>query len=96
LDILTSKQVSEWLAYDRLDPIGEYRNDSRFAIVCSTITNIARSIWGKNGSKMTLISDFMPQYEQKQINRKPKQSVEQMKDILKTIAGVYGKKRSKK
>jgi len=91
LDILTSKQVSEWEAYDRIDPIGEYRNDTRTALVCSTITNLMRSIWGKKGSKMSSLSDFILQWgNEKKVEKK--QTPEQMRDAFFALTGLKKKK----
>ena len=44
LEQLTSSQVSEWMVYNRLDPIGEWRADYRIAVLCSTIANIGNSV----------------------------------------------------
>jgi hypothetical protein len=91
---LTSEQVNEWQAYDKLEPIGEQRADYRLAILCSVITNIARAIWGKKGCKMSTIDDFLFRWDrEEQVVAEPKkQSVGDMKKILQTIVQLSGKK----
>ena len=85
LDNLTSKQISEWEAYDRLDPIGEWREDFRLAYLSSLITNISISVHGKKGAKLTQPIDFMLEWgkEKKEIE---KQSTDQIKEALMSFA----------
>lgn len=106
---MTSAQLSEWEAYDRLEPIGEGRADFRMAYTVSAITNIARAIWGKKGSVMSSPDDFMPKWgeeaeEQETTVRslgvhgwveKRKQTVDEMKQIVYSIAGAFKVKKGK-
>jgi len=65
LDELTSVQLSEWEAYDRLDPIGKWRDDFRIASLTSVVTNIARTLYhdSKKGELvLTSPSDYMPKW----------------------------------
>ena len=103
LDQLTSIQLSEWQAYDRLEPMGEDRADFRMAYLSTIITNIARKLYGKAGVEMTVPLDFMPEWDREEedieegkIHMPKKQTVEQMKHILEAIAGVQNKKIKKK
>ena len=61
--------------------------------MCSVVTNLALAAWGKKGVKMTSIMDFMPNwggYEDDAATPMPStQTVEEMADILKSIAGTY-------
>lgn len=59
LSEISSVQFAEWMAYSRLEPWGEERDDLRMAIIASTIANVNR---GKN-SKAFSPQDFMPQFE---------------------------------
>ena len=91
LDELTSAQLSEWEAYCRLEPFEEQRADYRNAQMCSIVVNIAISMWGKKGVKITTPSNFMPEWDYEEdipMPEVPKQSVEEMADILRSIAGV--------
>ena len=56
---MTSLQFAEWMAYSRLEPWGEERDDLRMGIVASTIANVYR----KEGKKPFKPADFMPQFE---------------------------------
>lgn len=52
----TVKEFAEWIAYDRIDPIGEQRADLRMAVLA---TVVARS----GGSKTAKPSDFIPRFD---------------------------------
>jgi hypothetical protein len=93
LDQLTSKQISEWEAYDRIDPIGTWREDFRMAYLSSLITNLTISVHGKKGAKTTSPIDFMPEWDKDAIKLgKPTQTVEEMKQILLGIAKTQNRK----
>lgn len=93
LDQLTSKQLSEWEAYDRLDPIGSWREDFRMAYLSSLITNLTISVHGKKGAKTTTPMEFMPEWDREGVIHEPKkQSVEEMKAIMMGIAKNQNKK----
>lgn len=54
-----SREFAEWLAYDRLDPIGRERLDLHAGIVACTIANVHRS----RSTRTYEPSDFMPRYD---------------------------------
>jgi hypothetical protein len=56
---ISSEQLSEWMAYSKLEPWGEDRDDLRMGIVASVIANSNR---GK-GQKPFKPTDFMPSFE---------------------------------
>jgi len=94
---LTGPQLAEWEAYDKIDPVGTWREDYRVAHLISTITNIARTIWHdkeKGELKLTDPKEFMPQFQKK--GTKPKvekyQSMEQMKETMLAVARAQNKK----
>jgi len=87
LDHLTSAQLSEWEAYDKIDPIGTWREDYRIAVLDSLIVNIVSKLYAKKGHtpKEVLPMDFMPNWTgDKRIEKK--QSVQDMKQVLMSIA----------
>jgi len=88
---LTSFQISEWEAYDRVDPIGEWRADFRHAQLRSMITNITRTLYPKKGEepKMTVPLDFMPDWigSDKEETELTGQSIAEQKRVLMGIAG---------
>ena len=94
MDLLTSRQISEWEAYDKIDPIGTWRDDFRLAKIESLITNIVQQLYAKKGHtpKLTNPLDFMIDWAGE---RKPvvkQQSVEAMKQALRSIANSQNKK----
>jgi len=84
--VITSKQLSEWEAYDRLDPIGTWREDYRLAYISSLLTNLTISVHGKKGTKSTNPIDFMLNWDLEKAKEPKKQSVEDMKATLLGIA----------
>lgn len=56
---ISSEQLSEWMAYSRLEPWGEERDDLRMGIIASTIANVYR----EKGKKPFKPQDFMPAFD---------------------------------
>jgi len=98
---LTSNQISEWEAYDRLDPIGTFRADYRMASLSATVTNLVLSLYGKKGVKHTSANEFLPKWDE-MINedevelKTNKQSANEMRDILMSIASNHNRSMNKK
>lgn len=93
MDQITSAQLSEWEAYDKIDPIGTWRDDYRIAVLDSLIVNIVSKLYAKKGHtpKEVLPMEFMPNWTgEKRIDRK--QSVDDMKSMLMGIAAAANKK----
>ena len=61
MDQLTFFQISEWEAYDRIDPIGDWRDDFRGAKLESLLVNIVNQLFAKKGHTPVITSplDFM-------------------------------------
>ena len=95
LDELSAYEIAEWEAYDRLDPIGEFRADFRMAELATVITNIAIK-WAAGKKKVDLVDilDFIPKWDAGAPKEVKKQSVEEMKKALKEIAN-HAKKQPK-
>jgi hypothetical protein len=72
--VMSSKDIVEAMAYQRINPHSQSRFDLRSAIVASTIANINR---GK-GTRPYKPSDFMPDYSGKKQNK----VAEQLKAIF--------------
>ena len=53
---MSSEELSEWMAFDRLEPIGWARVDLVGGLLCSLLANQHR----KRGSKAFKPGDFMP------------------------------------
>jgi hypothetical protein len=88
LDQLTSYEISEWEAFDKIEPIGIWKDDYRLAYLSSLITNLTISTHGKKSAKFTNPIDFMLDWDvtKEKSTEVPKQSVEDMKAILQGIA----------
>lgn len=96
MDQLTSEQLSEWEAFDRLDPIGKWRDEFNFAVLDSLIVNIVSRLYAKKGHTPREVSptEFMPNWSgEKKIAKR--QSVEEMKQALLSIAKSVNKKLEK-
>ena len=81
---VTSRQLSEWGEYSKLEPFGEERADLRSAIIAATMANLWR---GKGKPAKT--EDFMPKFGVEQ--PKDPQDLEDMKRAMQRIAGIVGK-----
>lgn len=77
---LTARQLVEWEAYNKIDPIGTEREDFRMAFLAMIITNVAIGALGSKNAKTAKLEDFMPDWDT--TKPKPVQSAEQMKNIL--------------
>lgn len=58
---ISSREFTEWIAYNRIEPFGEKRADIRSAIVASVIANVNRDKKKKPSPFKT--DDFMPEFE---------------------------------
>jgi len=92
LDQLSAKQINEWEAYDKLDPIGTWRADYRMAALSSLIMN-GMIAWSgdKEEKKPTVPLDFMPDWGGDNEKEAPQQSVEDQKRVLRAL--VSGQKK---
>lgn len=91
---LTAFQLAEWEAFDKIDPLGSFRDDFRMATMCATNTNLAIQVnSSKKNPKLTTALDFMPDWDGSlKERRNKKQSVEEMKALLLGIAGAQNAK----
>lgn len=88
MDQLTSSQISEWEVYDKLDPIGSWRDDYQTAALLALITNLANSIYGKKGEIKTVTAlDFMPDWDIS--NKKKKQSGMSQEELSMNILSAF-------
>jgi hypothetical protein len=95
LDQLTSVQISEWEAYNKIDPIGTWRDDFRFAKLTALLQNIVSTLYAEKGTKPKLIAaiDEMPDWlGEKEKEPEEKQSWQDMKSIFMSIAKEHNAK----
>lgn len=52
---MDSHELSEWVAFDAVEPIGGLRGDINAALICTLLANINR----KRGSKALKVEDFL-------------------------------------
>ena len=91
---LTSFQISEWEAYDHIDPIGTWRDDFRTASLASLITNIVLHLYSEKGKTPKILTalDFMPDWTGEREKESMKQDTESMKQMLLEMAERQNKK----
>ena len=81
--------------YDKLDPIGTWRDDFRLAYISSLLTNLTISVHGKKGAKTTNPMDFMLDWDLEKKEPK-KQSMEGMKAALRGLSSFVNRKAKEK
>lgn len=91
MDHLSSFQISEWEAFDRIDPIGSWREDFRMAYTAAILTNLTIAVNGKKGAKLSVPFDFMPKWDSDGVVEIKRQTPEEMKEILSAIIGNHNK-----
>ena len=84
--------MSEWAAYDRIDPVGEWRNDFRFADLEALIINSLKMLYSEKGKMVELVQvkDLMPKWG---VTKKPeakRQNIEGMKAMFNEISKITG------
>jgi hypothetical protein len=83
LERVSSREISEWMAFSQLEPFGSQVGFLGHAITAATVANVHR---GK-GKKAYKPDDFMPQFGPKE-----PQTVEEMLQIAQTLTiGLGGK-----
>ena len=68
---MSSRELSEWMAYATLEPFGEERADLRAGIVASTVANVHR---GK-GDKPIPPTDFLPKFWEEEPDDEPPEAL---------------------
>jgi hypothetical protein len=83
--------LTEWIAYASIEPFGTGIDDQRMGMICSSIMNAMLMVHSdpKKKPKWYVPSDFIPDYlGEEEIVEDKKQTVDDMKQVLKAIAGV--------
>lgn len=89
LEELTAEELAEWEAYNKIQPVGTWRQDFRFAMIASTVVNLAKSIWGKRSERNNLKKpqDFMPKWDSGEEDKEvPQESVDSMRNKFQLLA----------
>ncbi len=85
LSSISSRQLTEWMAYDQLEPFGERRADLRMAILASLIANANRD--PDKRREPFSPADFMPRFESEPQAQPdvPRQTWQQQKAIMQSL-----------
>ena len=78
---MDERERAEWIAYDRLDPIGQQRGDLNAAIIAHTVASV---FCGKG--RQPRVSDFMPDWDTAASGDAGQQSIESMKAVFMAAA----------
>jgi hypothetical protein len=60
---ISSRELSEWMAYYRLEPFGQVRGDLQAGIVASVMANA----WGEKRAKSLRPTDFVLQMDEESL-----------------------------
>lgn len=82
---ISSREFTQWVAKERIDPGNPLRDDIRTALICWTIHSTVRGALGGKG-KAPQISDFLLKFEEK---NKRFQDPEVLKAKMMTWAAQY-------
>lgn len=84
---IDSHEFAEWLAYDRLEPIGPRRADLNAAIIAAAVFNARRS---KRSDKVADPRDFLPKYwEPPAEPATPEELFEKVKSLNELFGGTF-------
>jgi hypothetical protein len=61
LGVISSRELSEWMAFDQVEPIGGRRGDLQAGVVAATVANVNRA----KGQRAYDVTDFVPEYGRK-------------------------------
>jgi len=78
-----SRELSEWIAFARVEPFGLYRADVRSAIIACVIANANRD--PKKKSSLFKVEDFMPKFEPE-----PEMSTDQTVSFIEALNAALG------
>jgi len=78
---ISSRELSEWIAYDAVSPIGESRLDLLFAYLMAVLVNVHK---GKDDTPASP-EDFLIDFWAERVEREPEQSLEEQRAILEML-----------
>lgn len=84
---MPSSLLTEWIAYDQIDPIGLARVDAGFGLVAATIVNVNR----KRGRRAVKPNEMYPPWDKQFVKRHPaKQPWQQQLAIVEMLNAAMG------
>lgn len=92
MERIDSRELSEWMLYERIEPFGERRADLRAAIVAAATTNavVQTAPFLKKKPALVSYTDFMPQFEASEPD--PEQERIERASSLRKLASALGAK----
>lgn len=85
---VSSRELSEWMAYGQLEPFGDERADLRSAIVAAVVANANRD--PKRRRRPFKPRDFMPEFVPRVEAERGKQTWEQQLQIVEMFNIAFG------
>ncbi len=82
---MDSKELTEWMAYARIEPFGQEMENWRAAEICCVLANLYRD--PKKHPEPYKIADFMPVFESRLESEDP--DPEQLLDKVKAIQAMF-------
>lgn len=74
---MSSRELSEWMAFSSLEPFGEIREDYRAGLLCATIANASG-----NYKKNLTPDDFISIFKQTPTNQGPSKMHQQINLLM--------------
>ena len=98
--VLSSSQISEWVAYAELEPFGSTHENNLWGMLCATVANFSQLVV-KDGVKRKMFTpaDFVPDFLKEPaelVEKKKGQTIEEMKTVLLGFASTSNRKRGKR
>ena len=86
---MTSRELTEWMAFYQLEPFGPERGDLQAGIVASVVANANRD--SKKQKKPFTPQDFMPEFEGPVLEKEGK-TPEQLRQKWEMVVAAFAKK----
>lgn len=88
--MLTARQLADWEAYDKIEPVGQYRTDHMMGMLCSLIKDSLTSIFGKKGNKPKPTHPWTWAYWMEEDYNKVKEEQEKKKGAVAIVKEAFG------
>ncbi len=90
--------MAEWEEYNRLEPLGSYKQDYHFAHLCHLLVELVQAAMGADKRRKTRVMDFMPhwfnQYERLQAVAVQRQPWQEIKAKLMLMVDIQKRKKT--
>ena len=93
LDRISARELSEWLAYEQLEPFGPRATNLNFGLIASSVLNCHLK---KSSDTIRPEQMALGDFDERKHPEEKVQSVEQQKHVLLNIARIFGAKDNRK